>query len=214
MNISTKAILTIFLVAGAATDISAQRVDSQMAQAVKRNNDSIRMYTRPNVLKTNLLGIYSLFYERQLQPKQSIQVGINVANVGFLWNDTKYFSLSAAYKFYLSKKQSSGHRPYPSGFYVSPYVRFLSARETAKGVFSHSRLSEVSYDMFGGGAVAGYQMIFGHGLTLDFFVGGGYLPVNSSHILYTYTSSYKPDVNPGDYKADIRVGICIGYAFK
>ena len=214
MNITFKAILVLFLFVSPATNVCAQKDKSRSGKSGIQHKDSINTYNRPNVLKTNLLGLYSLMYERQLQSKQSIQIGINLADIGFLWNDTKYFSLSAAYRFYLSKKESTRQRPYPSGFYVSPYIRFVNARESGSGLFSHSKLSEVSYNLFGGGAVAGYQVIFRKGPTCDFFLGGGYLPASSSKVIYSYDPGYKPDVGPEDYRVDIRVGLCIGFAFK
>ena len=214
MNTAYKAILILLLFESAATAVCAQEDEIRVQTAGVQHKDSATTYTRPNVLKTNLLGLYSLFYERQLQSKQSLQIGINRVDFGFLWNDTKYFSLSAAYRFYLSKKESTGRRPYPSGFYVSPYIRFVNARESGSGLFSHSKLSEVSYNLFGGGAVAGYQVIFRKGPTCDFFLGGGYLPAGSFKVIYSYDPGYKPDVNPEDYRLDIRVGVCIGFAFK
>ena len=126
----------------------------------------------------------------------------------------KYFSLTAAYKFYLSKKESSERRPHPAGFYVSPYLKYVNVHKIGSGLFSGSKSSEVAYNLFGGGATAGYQLIFRKGLTLDFFAGGGYLPLSSSKVLYTYNTGYAVDANPDDYKADLRLGICIGYAFK
>lgn len=92
-------------------------------------------------------------------------------------------------------------------------MRYVNGRDIGKGI-SGTKLYEVAYNLFGGGAVVGYQLIFRKGLTLDFFAGGGYLPLSSSKVMYTYTSNYEVDVSPEDYKPDVRIGLCIGYAFK
>lgn len=215
MNFLLKAVLITLFIVGAATGIFAQQNQSKPeAKATFRSGDSVAVYSRPNILKTNLSGPFSLFYEVQLQPKRSLQISINRADIGFLWDDTKYFSLTPAFKFYVSKKASTIRRPSPSGFYVSPYLRYVNIRDIGNGLFSGTKFYEVGYNLFGGGATAGYQVIFRRGLTLDFFGGGGYLPLSTSKIKYRYDNNYEVDVRPEDYKADIRIGLCIGYAFK
>lgn len=215
MNFLFKAVFITFFITSAATEIFAQQNGGEPEDKARfQSGDSVAVYSRPNIIKTNLAGIFSLFYEAPVHPKRSLQISINRADIGFLWDDTKYFSLTPAFKFYMSKKAGSQHRPSPSGFYVSPYLRYVNIRDIGNGFFSDRKLYEVAYNFFGGGVVAGCQRIFRKGLTLDFFVGGGYLPLSASKVLYTYTSNYDVDVSPDDYKADIRIGLCIGYAFK
>ncbi len=215
MNFLFRAALICLFITGAATEIFAQQNGGEPeAKAILRSGDSVAVYSRPNIVKTNLAGLFSLFYEAQVHPKRSLQLSMNRADIGFLWDDTKYFSLIPAFKFYVSKKAGSQRRPSPSGFYISPYLRYVNVRDIGGGFFSDRKLYEVAYNLFGGGVVAGYQVIFRKGLTLDFFGGGGYLPLNSSKVIYTYTRDYEVNVSPEDYKTDIRIGLCIGYAFK
>ena len=196
-------------------NVLAQQTQSQPEDiAALQSYDSVVAFSRPHILKTNLAGLLSLFYEAQVQPKQSLQISINRINFEFLRNKDKFFIITTAFKFYLSKKESIERRPHPSGFYVSPYLRYVNVHNVGSGLFSDRKLSEVTYNLFGGGVTAGYQISFRKGFALDFFAGGGYLPLNSSKVTYTYTNNYDADVSPEDYKTDIRIGICVGYAFR
>lgn len=215
MHFLAKAFSVTLFITGAAMNIFAQQNQSlPESKSALLNQDSVAGYNRPNIIKTNLAGPFSLLYEAQVLPRQSLQVSINRSNVEFLGDDDKFFILTGAYKFYFSKKESTKHRPHPAGFYVSPYLRYVNVHNISSGLFSGSKLSEVAYNLFGGGATVGYQLIFRKGLTLDFFAGGGYLPFSSSKVVYTYNNTYIADVNPNNYKADFRLGLCIGYAFK
>ena len=42
-------------------------------------------FNRPYILKTNLTGPYSLYYEIQVRPKQSVQLSINRINYGLFF---------------------------------------------------------------------------------------------------------------------------------
>ena len=177
--------------------------------------DSTAVYSRPYILKTNLTGPFSLLYELQIQRKHSVQLSVNRLNYSvILGGDIKYFALTPAYKFYLSKRYSTAKRPYPSGFYLSPYLRYVSIREVTTGFIAiNERRSESAYNLFGGGATAGYQTILRRGLTLDFFAGGGYLPLGNSRIVYTQ-QNYISTIRTKDFMPDFRLGLCIGFAFK
>lgn len=211
-----KIILIVFLISGNTPSCFSQTsvMKKNDAQTPVISKDANVSFNRPYILKTNLAGPLSLYYEMQVQPEQSVQLSINRINYGFLFGgDVKYFALTAAYKFYLSKKESSKRRPNPSGFYLSPYIRYVNATDITTGFISiNTKTSEVAYNLFGGGGIAGYQIIFGKGLTLDFFAGAGYLPLSTSRIIYTQ-SSYKSEVKPDDHMMEIRLGVCIGFAF-
>lgn len=184
------------------------------AQTHVIGQDSDVNFNRPHILKTNLAGPFSLYYEMQVQPKQSVQLSINRINYGlFFSGDIKYFALTSAFNFYFIGKKSSKRRPYPSGFYLSPYLRYVNAREVNTGYIFNAKTSEVAYNLFGGGGMAGYQVIFGNGLALDFFAGAGYLPVSTSRTIGTQLN-YQTEVKTDDYKTDIRLGVCIGFAFR
>lgn len=177
--------------------------------------DSSRQLMRPALVKTNLLGPFSLFLEIPTAPRQSLQFSAQRVNFVF-FGTTRIFSLTPEYRFYLSKRQPSARRPAPKGFYVSPYLKFWTVVDEPRGLFASSSRTygEVSYSMFGGGVVVGLQFINRWGFTLDGFLGGGYFPV-MSYRATTFNSAYSlPQPHPQDYRADVRVGLCIGLAFS
>lgn len=151
MNHFSKTALLSLFIAGAITNVFAQQNQSlPESKSALRNQDSIAGYDRPNIIKTNLAGPFSLLYEAQVLPRQSLQVSINRSNFTFLGDDDKFFILTGAYKFYFSKKESTERRPNPAGFYVSPYLRYVNVHNIGSGLFSGSKLSEVAYNLFGG----------------------------------------------------------------
>ncbi|MBC7923193.1 MAG: hypothetical protein H7Z75_19105 [Ferruginibacter sp.] len=178
--------------------------------------DSTATYYRPIVFKTNLSGPFSLLVEGQVAPRKSLQFSVQRINVD-LFGFNKFFSFTPEFKFYLSKRTSTERRPRPSGFYVSPYLKYRHVYQISRGSTSGSRLSEVSYHLLGGGTIVGRQVIFRGGFALDAFLGGGYFPIAGGRQTYGRDDGngpYREEIRPQDFQADIRVGICIGYAFK
>ena len=209
-----KKILMIFAVCFTYAAAHAN-ADTSISEKTKGGPDSVVRFNRPHIIKTNLAGPFSLYYEMQLKTRQSLQLNVNRASYGvLLGGDIKYFALTAAYKFYLSKKDSDLRRPGPAGFYLSPYVRYVNARDVTTGFIAiDEKRSEMAYNLFGAGGVAGYQLIFRKGFTLDFFAGAGYLPLATSKVVYQYPG-YLARVKTDDYKLDVRIGVCVGFAFK
>ena len=214
MKLSHRAVLIIILIAGATQGLAQQKHVLAENKSDSIDHHTVINYSRPIMLKTNLAGPFSVLFEVQLYPRRTLQMSINRVNFGFLSDEDKYFMFTTAFKFYLTRKESTERRPGPAGFYFSPCLRYVNVIETTTGLFSDTKLSEVAYNLFGGGVTAGYQLIFRKGFILDFFAGGGYLPFSSSKVQYVYMYNYDAGVNSNDYKADFRLGICIGYAFK
>lgn len=179
--------------------------------------DTVATYRRPTLFKTNLLGPFSLLVEGRVAPRKSVQLGVQRVNFGLLGTDNKFFSLTSEFKFYLSRRASTERRPYPKGFYLSPYLKYRNVREVSESWLfctnCGNRISEFSYNMLGGGAIAGAQVIFRKGFTLDAFLGGGYFPLMGYKSVYIAPNTYD-DADREVYRIDIRVGFCLGYAFK
>ncbi len=174
------------------------------------------MARRPTVLKTNIVAPFSLMLEQQITARKSVQLSVQRVNLNF-FGTNKYLSIISEMKFYLSKKPASERRPYPAGFYISPYLKYRNVREVIEGPASSSPLSEVTYNMLGGGIMVGGQVIFRKGFTIDAFGGAGYYPL--IHGRQTYgrddgNGPYQAEITPQDYRWDLRLGICFGYAFK
>jgi Protein of unknown function (DUF3575) len=158
--------------------------------------DSADAYRRPHVLKTNFLGPFSLLYEQQWRPQSSWQVSVDGFKTKGSNSENKYFALTAAYKFYFPSPAGTLQRPDPAGWYISPYLRYLNVRDSKLDLFSNEKYAEVSYRLFGRGATLGYQIIYQKGITLDFFAGGGYLPLHSSKVKYYLDQNSKPALKP------------------
>lgn len=180
--------------------------------------DSTRQYLRPALVKTNLLGPFSLLVEVPTTARRSVQISVQRSRFR-LFSEYRSFSITPEYRFYLSKLAATGRRPAPKGFYVSPYLKYRTVADESIGLFSNRTLYTVFYKMAGGGAVAGSQFISRGGFTLDAFVGVGYFPRVTYRITVPYDSSYQnsysrpPEARPQEYRLDLRVGLCIGLAF-
>lgn len=208
-----KALLIVLIILGTKTAVSAQDRMPPGRDTRRDSDDTDTVYYRSNVLKTNIAGLFSLYYEVKIQPKTSLQFGVNLFNISFFGNGARYFALTPSVKFYLTRNENLEIRNGPSGFYISPYLRYINVLETDDDFIFRSSRSEVSYNRLGAGAVAGYQFVFRHGLALDFFGGAGYLPIGSYKITHRdpgFPSSYHINT----YKWDVRLGICLGIAFK
>ena len=181
------------------------------SHAPLRAQDTAAVYRRPTIVKSNLLGPLSLFVERQLAARKSVQVSVQRIGFSFLGTTTKFFSLTLEMKFYLSKRPASESRPHPSGWYVSPYLKYRQVREEVGRIFSGTRSSAFSHRMLGGGVIAGKQVVAQKGFTLDAFLGGGYFPVSAHRTVYVANNGYV-NTYPEAYRRDVRFGFCFGYA--
>ncbi|MFM6954890.1 MAG: DUF3575 domain-containing protein [Sphingobacteriaceae bacterium] len=152
-----------------------------------------------NVVKINPLSAFyriaSVFYERALSEKTSVQLGIAFSAAKF--EDTKYsgLALTPEYRFYL-KKQA------PRGVYLAPFVkyqRYTTSDNVDKG----------TYKSFGGGFMLGHQWVYKSSFVLDLFIGPAY---NAG----TYTAEYgngNPDFNAAIDGLGVRGGLAIGFGF-
>ncbi len=175
--------------------------------------DSTQQYLRPALVKTNLAGPFSLFVEVPTTARQSVQLSVKRLTFG-LFGRATYFSITPEYRFYLSKQSPSARRPAPKGFYVSPYLRYQSVVDERIGLLSSSKYGTVFYSMFGSGAVAGAQFISRGGFVVDAFLGAGYFPLMQYRATTERTTYRPPEPRPQEYRFDLRVGLCIGLAFK
>lgn len=173
--------------------------------------DSVQLFIRPALIKTNLVGPFSLFIEAPTASRQSLQVSAQRINFS-LFNTSRIFNLTPEYRFYLSKIVPTARRPAPKGLYLSPYLKYRYVTDEIKSFFYSNTLYTVSYSMAGGGLVVGAQFINSWGFALDAFVGGGYFPLMSYSVSQENTAYRSAEPKPQDYRVDLRIGICIGLA--
>ncbi len=157
-----------------------------------------------NVVKVNPLGLIfgsaELSYERAISEKGAFEISASYMSIDATFNNsTEETGISgvgaeAKYKFYFSSVNDA-----PRGWYAAPLANFYSI--TGKEGSSKGKVNTV-----GGGAVAGYQWVFGGGNTgfaLDLNLGAQYLSVSTSG-----------DINGTSIDGIIpRLGISLGYAF-
>ncbi len=132
-----------------------------------------------NAVKANPLGLIfgtaQFGYERAITEKTSVEISLAYASVSATVDndDTKAtgFGAEGKYKFYFSSSQQ-GIR----GWYAAPTAGFNSAKAT-----SGDREGKLSW--VAGGAVAGYQWVFGggdSGFALDLNFGAQYISAKTS----------------------------------
>ncbi len=155
-----------------------------------------------NVIKVNPLGLAfgsaDISYERAISEKGAFEIGVSYASadVGL---GTESITSSAIggegkYKFYFSSDKDA-----PRGWYAAPFVSYSQASvESSLG-------EDVGYSTFSGGALAGYQWVFGggdSGFALDLNFGAQYISVSAATGTTVSLDGFLP-----------RLGLSLGYAW-
>ena len=169
-----------------------------------------------NVIKIHPLnyiyGSLSLGYERALDEKNSIDIGIGipiekpfygelakaVINDEYTVDESTVsnFHLRAAYRHYTGKQLA------PKGFYLEPYLKYQTLKPYLKG-WSGDDDGELEgkYSSFVGGFQIGYQFLISKTVTLDWYFLG--FEAGIGNIDFTGKSS----TNLEKYKQDIENGV-------
>ena len=102
----------------------------------------------PFAFKTQIIGYPTLLVERDMCPRQSMQVGVRIPVALFNSADANNWYIDAEYRFYLQKKSTP-----LAGFYAAPTLKYNS--ETL-----HDDYAEKNYEVYQSvnlGAKTGYQ---------------------------------------------------------
>ncbi|WP_460670868.1 hypothetical protein [Larkinella ripae] len=179
--------------------------------------DSARLWRRPNGLKTNLIAPFSLFYERALTQRFALQGSIR-------WlryrnpHPENFVNVAVEGRLYLDNRNWLRSKGHPAGFYVSPYLkarRLQLINEIGYGFNKVGDLDEVIIRSIGCGVTVGHQWVARRGFTGDLFVGAGALPQTLSE--YRHTQRYGTVRSTSGFEfhsIDLRIGICLGWAFR
>ncbi|MFD0991761.1 DUF3575 domain-containing protein [Tenacibaculum geojense] len=156
-----------------------------------------------NVVKANPLGlaigVAELSYERAVSEKQSFELGIayssfDVTGDGGDKVETSSIGAEGKYKFYFSSDKDA-----PRGWYAAPFVSYSTSSVDNDG-------TKGDINAFAGGALAGYQWVFGggdSGFALDLNFGAQYMSVSTSgNISSVSIDGFLP-----------RLGVSLGYAW-
>ncbi|TCP25769.1 uncharacterized protein DUF3575 [Tenacibaculum skagerrakense] len=155
-----------------------------------------------NVIKANPLGlafgVADLSYERAVSDKSSFEIGLSYAGADVTSGSEK-ISASAIgaegkFKFYFSSDKDA-----PRGWYAAPFVSYASASAENNGG------DDVGFSAFSGGALAGYQWVFGggdSGFALDLNFGAQYVSASAKGGSSVSIDGFLP-----------RLGVSLGYAW-
>ncbi|MFY7669887.1 DUF3575 domain-containing protein [Tenacibaculum sp. MEBiC06402] len=155
-----------------------------------------------NVIKANPIGlafgIAELSYERAISDNGSFEIGLAYAgtdvSTGSETISASAFGGEGKYKFYFSSEKDA-----PRGWYAAPFVSYsTSSVEDSSG-------NDVGFNAFAGGALAGYQWVFGggdSGFALDLNFGAQYVSVSATEGTSVNIDGFLP-----------RIGVSLGYAW-
>ena len=155
-----------------------------------------------NVIKANPLGlafgVADLSYERVVSDKTSFEIGLSYAGAevtsGSEVVSTNAIGGEGKFKFYFSSENDA-----PRGWYAAPFVSYSNASA------SSSSGEDVGFSAFSGGALAGYQWVFGGGDTgfaLDLNFGAQYVSASATGDTSVSIDGFLP-----------RLGVSLGYAW-
>ena len=144
------------------------RVDKYKAKL--READSLNVERKRNVVKTDVLGFmagyYNVTFERLARTApRSILGTIEYANFKYEEFDFKGISFMPALRYYILKK-----RVPPAGLYAEPFLIYSDYK-----VYDNNQMISAHIDQLGGGLHGGYQWVIADKITIDCFLGGGYV---------------------------------------
>lgn len=185
------------------------------------------------VLKINPLSLFAVTANVQgeyaLSDKLSAQLGVFVGsvNLGFGASNADggvaytWYGLTPELRYYATHSRKSA----PAGFYLAPFLRYRGIQTSYDGsVYDPDTQTNTTAEVtakinaFGGGALLGYQFLFGDVFALDLFFGPQYTRANSSFSVECTNCDGDETVVDEDAGISfggvgVRTGICIGIAF-
>lgn len=198
MKTIIKQLLCLFFLC-ASLHLTAQQSVEQVAKGKEPEKEEKNSTQKMNILKVNVsalpFGNFSLQYERVLQKKISLALGIGFRPEGKLpfknsLNDAangdqdienainnaqlSNFSITPEFRFYVGKKG------YGRGFYLAPYYRFASFNVSTIPIEYNGGTGTKSINLTGdmkthsGGLMLGAQWFIGKSVTLDWWILGAH----------------------------------------
>lgn len=173
------------------------------------------LWPLPNLIKTNLLAPFSLFYERALSQRFALQASVRWLSYSER-HPVHFVNAALEARFYLNEPAWLQQQVHCAGLYVSPYVKVRSLtyiNEIGYGFNKAGDLDEVIIKSIGYGGGIGYQWVNPKNFTIDAFFGMGSMPAELSSYQHTMRFSHVQSTNGFDYhRLDIRAVVSIGYA--
>jgi len=158
---------------------------------------------KSNAIKLNPLSLAFLTgnvaYEHAVSSNSSVQLGVFYSGVNFSGIKYSGFGLTPEYRIYFA-----GAKEALNGVYAAPFVRYqnfkIEDKETA---------DKTTFTTIGGGAIIGWQKMWGSGFTLDIFAGPSY----NSAKFKNDSDDDSFDLKGGFTGFGIRTGLTLGFGF-
>jgi hypothetical protein len=161
---------------------------------------------RSNAIKLNPLSLVLLTgnvsYERAVSDNKSVQLGAFYSSFGL--SDLKYtgWGVTPEFRFYFA-----GAAEALNGVYVAPFARYQSFSLVEKEVSD----SKATFSTIGGGAIVGWQKMWGSGFVLDLFAGPSYSSMSLKAEENSSEESF--NVKGGFSGLGVRTGLTLGFGF-
>lgn len=168
---------------------------------------------KSNVVKLSLSNLAlvtpTLFYERAIAEKSSLQLG--AFYTGASAGETKFtgWAVMPEYRFYPGSKGA------PQGFFVAPFFKYQSYSLSSDVTdASTTYTAKASLNGLGGGLVIGGQWLLGGVVALDTYIGPS---INKWGVSYEDNAT-EEDFDFSIFKSDgvavgVRFGVSLGFAF-
>ena len=158
---------------------------------------------KQNAIKINPLSLVfatgNFSYERAVSSNQSLQLGVFYSGVRISGVKYSGLGITPEYRIYFA-----GQRQALNGVYVAPFLRYQNFSLEEK-----ESNNKTTFSSFGGGAVLGWQKMWGSGFVLDIFVG----PAYNSGRFKNEGDEDEFDVSAGIDGFGLRTGIALGFGF-
>ncbi|GAB3642561.1 DUF3575 domain-containing protein [Spirosoma arcticum] len=177
--------------------------------------DTTRLWSRPNVLKTNLLAPVSVFYERALTRRFALRLSARALKLPRgTFNEQTFINATVEGKFYTARLVNLTAKGHPTGFFVNPYLKARSLRVNDHVRINPDVFEKETIKSVGFGVTIGYQWVSRRGFVVEIFHGFGGMPAVLSRYRRLESDGTVTTRSTNDYlKMDWRAGVSLGYAF-
>lgn len=156
-----------------------------------------------NAIKINPLSLIfatgNVSYERATAANQSFQLGVFYSGVSISGIKYSGLGITPEYRFYFA-----GQKQALNGVYAAPFLRYQNFSLKDKDTDD-----KASFNSFGGGAIIGWQKMWGSGFVLDIFAGPSY----NAGKFKNSADEDQFDISSGISGFGLRTGITLGFGF-
>ena len=177
--------------------------------------DTTLHWSRPNVIKTNLLAPVSIFYERAITRRFTLRLSARALKIpAGIFKEQSFVNATVEGKIYTARPARLAAQPHPTGFFINPYLKVRSFRDVDHVGINPDIYEEETIKSIGFGLTIGYQWVSSRGFVVEIFNGFGAMPPGLSRYRRMESDGTLTTTLTNDYlKMDLRAGLSLGYAF-